>query len=297
MSNFKGVRAALRLTIAVVLSVLVPFTASAQEVLYVHTDGLGSVVLLTDKNRNVVERNEYEPYGRLLNRPVTDRPGYAGHVMDATTDLTYMQQRYYDQGIGKFLSVDPVTAMSSVGSFNRYRYGNNNPYKFTDPDGRNAILLEAAVVLTVAATIFYFGTSVEQRNNLGKQLDTITKNAVNNVISQNSETNSPPADSSGSAGEKIKEGTRPAAGVSGQKGEREGDGGVEGAHGAFDNVNGTNEKSPRPDVRVKDLADGGRIETHPSTKSPDYPQGTQTVKVQDSNGRVTTTVRFPNKGQ
>lgn len=297
MSNFQRIRGALQLTTAVVLSVLVPFTASAQTVAYVHTDGLGSVVLMTDKDRNIVERNEYEPYGRLLNHPVTDRPGYGGHVMDAATDLTYMQQRYYDQSIGKFLSVDPVTAVSGVGSFNRYRYGNNNPYKFTDPDGRNAVLLEAAVILTVAATIFYFGTTAEQRNNVGKQLDTITKNAVNNVLSQNSEPNNPPPDSSGSASDKIKEGTRPAAGVSGQKGEREGDGGKEGAHGTFDNVNGTNEKSPRPDVRVKDLADGGRIETHPSTKSPDYPQGTQTVKVQDSNGRVTATVRFPNKGQ
>jgi len=48
-----------------------------------------------------------------------------------------MQQRYYDPRIGVFLSVDPVTALSNpVGAFNRYWYANNNPYKFTDPDGR-----------------------------------------------------------------------------------------------------------------------------------------------------------------
>ncbi len=46
-------------------------------------------------------------------------------------------QRYYDPGIGRFLSVDPVTANSSTGSnFNRYWYANNNPYRFKDPDGR-----------------------------------------------------------------------------------------------------------------------------------------------------------------
>src|SRR5690606_20103101 len=39
-----------------------------------------------------------------------------------------MQQRYYDPGIGMFLSVDPVTAYSnSVGQFHRYRYANNKP--------------------------------------------------------------------------------------------------------------------------------------------------------------------------
>ena len=48
-----------------------------------------------------------------------------------------MQQRYYDSVIGRFLSVDPVTALTVPGvNFNRYWYGNNNPYKFTDPDGR-----------------------------------------------------------------------------------------------------------------------------------------------------------------
>lgn len=48
-----------------------------------------------------------------------------------------MQQRYYDPAIGRFLSVDPVTAYSNpVGAFNRYDYAANNPYRFIDPDGR-----------------------------------------------------------------------------------------------------------------------------------------------------------------
>jgi len=52
----------------------------------------------------------------------------------------YMQQRYYDPVVGRFLSVDPVTADSVTGSnFNRYWYANNNPYRFTDPDGRQSV--------------------------------------------------------------------------------------------------------------------------------------------------------------
>ncbi len=48
-------------------------------------------------------------------------------------------QRYYDPGIGRFLSVDPVTADGNTGgSFNRYKYASNNPYRFTDPDGRQS---------------------------------------------------------------------------------------------------------------------------------------------------------------
>jgi RHS repeat-associated protein len=106
---------------------------------FIHTDALGSPVRVTNGSRVVQEYNEYEPYGFLLNRPVSDGPGYTGHVSDASTGLDYMQQRYYDSGIGRFLSVDPVAANSETGgNFNRFWYANNNPYKFTDPDGRCA---------------------------------------------------------------------------------------------------------------------------------------------------------------
>ena len=48
-----------------------------------------------------------------------------------------MQQRYYDPLAARFMSVDPVTTDANTGGmFNRYVYGNNNPYRFTDPDGR-----------------------------------------------------------------------------------------------------------------------------------------------------------------
>lgn len=44
----------------------------------------------------------------------------------------------------RFLSIDPVGAEQDIenGSahgFNRYAYANNNPYKFVDPDGRDAV--------------------------------------------------------------------------------------------------------------------------------------------------------------
>lgn len=111
--------------------------AHAQTVIYYHTDALGSPVATTDATGTVIERSEYEPYGQVLNHPIADGPGYTGHVSDAQTGLSYMQQRYYDPLIGRFLSMDPVTADATTGgNFNRYWYANNNPYKFIDPDGR-----------------------------------------------------------------------------------------------------------------------------------------------------------------
>lgn len=123
---------------AVLLAALA-LSASAQTVRYIHTDSLGSVAVVTDQSRNVVERREYEPYGLQLTPAIKDGPGYTGHVQDATTGLTYMQQRYYDPQVGLFLSVDPVTAYGSgdYRNFNRYAYAYNSPYQFSDPDGRN----------------------------------------------------------------------------------------------------------------------------------------------------------------
>jgi RHS repeat-associated protein len=107
---------------------------------YLHTDALGSPVAITDESRTVIQRSEYEPYGAVLNRAHDDRPGYTGHVADAATGLVQMQQRYFWPEGGIFLSVDAVTPFENpVGQFHRYRYANNNPYTFTDPDGRVAV--------------------------------------------------------------------------------------------------------------------------------------------------------------
>jgi hypothetical protein len=55
-----------------------------------------------------------------------------------------MQQRYYDPVIGEFLSTDAVAVDAVTASnFCRYCYADNNPYRFTDPDGRQAADLRA----------------------------------------------------------------------------------------------------------------------------------------------------------
>jgi len=172
------------------LTVLLTWPASAQTVLYVHTDALGSVVAKTDVNGNVVERYDYEPYGASVGVAVSDGPAYTGHVSDSATGLSYMQQRYMDPQLGVFLSVDPVTAYQKpIEQFNRYRYANGNPYKLTDPDGRTAVCTQSSCsidcrrALTCAADYLYVGTVYGGR---------MLRNAVENALptSQNSEPSS-----------------------------------------------------------------------------------------------------------
>jgi RHS repeat-associated protein len=128
---------------------------------YQHTDALGTPVAVTDAAKAIVETFEYEPYGQLVNSTLKDGPGFTGHVQDAATGLTYMQQRYYDPQVGRFLSSDPVTAYDNpISGFNRYRYAANNPYRFVDPDGRidwrafgDSFKLEVALGLSLEAKV------------------------------------------------------------------------------------------------------------------------------------------------
>lgn len=125
-----------------------PIGSTAETITYQHTDALGTPVVKTSASRVILERREYEPYGKLLNQPLASGPGFTGHDTDPDTQYTYMQQRYYDPRVGRFWSVDPVTVDSAGGNFNRYWYANNNPYRFTDPDGRFAdTLVDAAFTL------------------------------------------------------------------------------------------------------------------------------------------------------
>jgi RHS repeat-associated protein len=121
-----------------------------------HTDTLGSIVTRTNVIRGVVGTTVYEPYGSLGTAdPYEQRPGFTGHMTDAATTLSYMQQRYYDPIAMRFASVDPVAASTTDGgNFNRYWYANNNPYKYTDPDGEFAIGFAIGFAIDVGVQLY-----------------------------------------------------------------------------------------------------------------------------------------------
>jgi len=91
---------------------------------YQHTEALRRPVAESNQAGGIPtgERTNCDRCDSASNQAI-DGIGCTGHVMDSATGLTYMQQRYYDPGVGRFLSVDPVTASSvNGGNFNRYWY-------------------------------------------------------------------------------------------------------------------------------------------------------------------------------
>ncbi len=114
-----------------------PLTTTAATLTYHHTDHIGSANVETNAAGVQTQRTVRMPFGAPYSGQYREGPGYAGHVTDTQTNLTYMQQRYYDPIAQRFLSPDPVDVSGTNGAnFNRYWYANNNPYRFVDPDGR-----------------------------------------------------------------------------------------------------------------------------------------------------------------
>jgi len=111
-------------------------------VTYFHADALGSVVAASDESGNLLWRKSYSPYGEK----VSDGQGepnaisYTGKKHDEVTGLTYFGARYYDPEVGRFMGMDPAGfSEGNPLSFNRFAYGNNNPYRYIDPDGLSPV--------------------------------------------------------------------------------------------------------------------------------------------------------------
>ena len=108
-----------------------------REVTYYLTDPNGNVLATTDASGNLLTRSDYRPYGQqALPAGSADQPGYAGHLSDDESGLTYMQARYDDVSTGRFISVDPFAPTpGDIFGFNRFAYGSNNPISNIDPTG------------------------------------------------------------------------------------------------------------------------------------------------------------------
>ena len=109
---------------------------NASTVTYVYTDPQGTPLMEGDANGNITARFDYAPYGQQVMGMYQDGPGYTGHVSDKDTSLIYMQARYYDPSLNRFLSADPIGfAYQNSALFNKYAYVKNNPVSLIDPTG------------------------------------------------------------------------------------------------------------------------------------------------------------------
>lgn len=156
--------------------------ANRDEVIFFFNDALGSAVATVNESGELCWSEQYTGYGdKTINDDlfnvtgcgiVGEERGFTGHTEDVNSDLVYMQQRYYDPSIGRFLSVDPVAINpEEPTTYNRYAYANNNPHKYVDPDGRFAET--AWDVFNVALGTASFLSNISEGNYGSAALDAV----------------------------------------------------------------------------------------------------------------------------
>ena len=163
---------------------------AAETITYFHVDIAGSPVAATDQSGNLLWKEAYRPYGeRLIKQDNgSNKLWYAGKASDTQSGLSYFGARWYDPTLGRFMGVDPQGFdEENLHSFNRYAYGNNNPYKFVDPDGELPILLipvlvwvggGAAISGATNAAMQYFMNGTVQWGGLGGVADAAGDGAI-----------------------------------------------------------------------------------------------------------------------
>ena len=96
---------------------------------------------IVDPQVELVAEYEYDPYGNIVSQsgPLTDvNPlRYRGYVFDSETQFYYLQSRYYDPELGRFLNADALvsTGQGILGN-NMFAYCLNNPIIAKDTTGK-----------------------------------------------------------------------------------------------------------------------------------------------------------------
>ncbi len=112
----------------------------------IHTDHLGSVDIIADRNGTIIDSMSFDAWGNRRDRlhrtqkeegvtHLIDR-GFTGHQHLDVFNLINMGGRIYDPTVQQFLSPDPYVQMpDNTQNLNRYAYCLNSPLMYTDPTG------------------------------------------------------------------------------------------------------------------------------------------------------------------
>ena len=137
-------------------------SATATPALYYYLLNVqGDVVALMNTSGTIVARYSYDPWGvpTVMNSSgtVMEQPTfigninplrYRGYYYDTETGFYYLQSRYYDPAIGRFISADTFATTDCNGflSSNMFAYCENNPVNRSDPSGEWFHLVIGAAV-------------------------------------------------------------------------------------------------------------------------------------------------------
>ncbi len=110
---------------------------------YLHRDHLASVRFVTEAAGSAARLTSYTPFGvpteTNYSPTATDTEGFIGERFDAETGLQYLNARYYDPTLGRFIQPDWWEVTKAGVGTNRYAYSFNDPVNKSDPNGHATV--------------------------------------------------------------------------------------------------------------------------------------------------------------
>ena len=135
---------------------------TAKGVRYALTDQLGSVRALIDEDGNVVQQNDYYPFGAKIARDDyvnadDNRFLFSGKESQELLDLNAYDfgARMYDASLGRWNTVDPLG--EKYVNLSPYNYCVNNPLVYVDPNGEDAMISIVGNTITITVDIIIYG--------------------------------------------------------------------------------------------------------------------------------------------
>ena len=114
---------------------------------YYITNLQGDVMRIVDASQNIVTSYDYDPYGKVISATGTlasvNPLRYRGYVYDQETGFYYLQSRYYDPVVGRFINADVLVSAGRLNLIcNMFAYCHNNPANYLDTNGFDAIWIQ-----------------------------------------------------------------------------------------------------------------------------------------------------------
>ena len=139
----------------------------------------GDITAIYDEAGNLKAEYEYDAWGNHVITLDVDGIGslnpfrYRGYYFDEETGLYYLQSRYYDAEVGRFINADGQLNSGLLGK-NLFANCLNNPVAYHDPEGNIAISSLILLMVTIGSALL-----IPSSQNIAPELLDVAKQKYN----------------------------------------------------------------------------------------------------------------------
>jgi RHS repeat-associated protein len=168
---------------------------------YFHKNLQGDIITITDKNGNGIVGYTYDAWGKCTvtfdvsgcDVATVNPYRYRGYYFDNEIGMYYLQSRYYDANVGRFINGDDIAFICGFTKplFNNlFFYCNNSSPNFKDSSGYFAITIAAGVTISfgtavalIALTVFAFAYAFDRnfRNAINQLITMLVQGAIDGI--------------------------------------------------------------------------------------------------------------------